>query len=396
MDAAGNVVDEEDIVLSSDQMIVRPSTNVDDTFNQMRGKIIELIANYLRNGSGLRLKRVEKLVITKSRLNELRGSSHISLPKKIKDRKALINMNNKDNQCFKWAVTRALNPVTKSESTNPERITKELKKQANELNWDGIEFPTPCTAKQFQTFEKNNNVSINVFGHEGKDEIFPFYVSETKHEKVVRLFFQKDLEKELKEGETKRRYNTHYCVVKSMSRLTSSQGRIHHGKIWVCNYCLNHFMTEDALNKHKLSCSQHNCVNTIFPEPGKNTLKFKSYLQGVECPIKIYVDFESILEPMCDTKGKTKLYQRHEPSAFCFYLVCRVLGFEMAPVRYIKQGDEDVAKIFYEELEETTQKIYDRFKDDVPMIFDDAAKKLYNAQTVCYACGEPFNEEKGS
>ena len=106
----------------------------------------------------MRLKRVEKLVITKSRLNELRGSSHISLPKKIKDRKALINMKNKDNQCFKWAVMRALNPVTKSESTNPERITKELKKQANELNWDGIEFPTPCTAKQFQTFEKNNNV----------------------------------------------------------------------------------------------------------------------------------------------------------------------------------------------------------------------------------------------
>ena len=45
VDAAGNVVEEEDIVLSSDQMIVRPSTNVDDNFSQMRGKIIELIAN---------------------------------------------------------------------------------------------------------------------------------------------------------------------------------------------------------------------------------------------------------------------------------------------------------------------------------------------------------------
>ena len=62
---------------------------------------------------------------------------------------------------------------------------------------------------------------------------------------------------------------------------------------------------------------------------------------------------------------------------------------------YVKQGNEDVAKVFCEKLEETTQKIYDRFKDDVPLIFDDAARKLYDAHTVCYAYGEPFSEKKG-
>ena len=349
----------------------------------MVSKIIELFSNFLKNGSGWRLKRVVKLIITKSRQNPNRGSFHITLPKKIKDRKALINMENKDNECFKWAVTRALNFVSK----NPQRITKELKKQANDLNCDGIEFPTPCTAKQFKIFEKKNNVSINVFGHE-KDEIFPLYVSESRHERVVRLFFQK-------EGETERGYNTHYCVVKSMSRLTSSQGRNHHARVWVCDFCLNSFSKEDVLNKHKLSCSQHDCVHTIFPEPGKNTLRFKNYERGVECPIKIYADFESILEPMYDTKGNTKLYQRHVPSAFCFYVASRIPGFEMAPVTYVKKGDEDVAKIFCEKLEETTCKIYNRFKDDVPMIFDKAAKKLYDSQTVCYACGEPFSNLKG-
>ena len=42
-------------------------------------------------------------------------------------------MQNKDKQCFKWAVTRALNAMDK----NPQRVTKELRKQSEELNWDG-------------------------------------------------------------------------------------------------------------------------------------------------------------------------------------------------------------------------------------------------------------------
>ena len=179
-----------------------------------------------------------------------------------------------------------------------------------------------------------------------------------------------------------------------MSRLTSSQGRIHHRKIWVCDYCINHFITEDALNKHKLSCSQHDCVHTIFPTPGKNILKFKNFQNQIECPIKIIADFESLLETTDKTHGKTKLFQKHVPSAFCFYVVSRVSGFEMSPVTYVKQGDEDVAEVFTQKLEEATRTIYERFKNNVPMIFDDTAKRLYNAQTECYACGKPFGEKE--
>lgn len=45
---------------------------------------------------------------------------------------------------------RALNP----KDHNAERIDKELRKQADELNWDGIEFP--MTKSHFQIFERNN------------------------------------------------------------------------------------------------------------------------------------------------------------------------------------------------------------------------------------------------
>ena len=379
VDAARGVIEEEETFMSTKQEVVYEATNVVETYDRMVTKIIELFANFLRKGSGWRLKRVVKLIITKSRQNPNSGSSHIPLPKKIANKKALINMENKDDMCFKYAVTRALNPV----SRDAERITKVLKKHSD-LNWDGIEFPTPCTERQFKTFEKNNDVSINVFGHEG-DEIFPLYVSEAKHEKVVWLFFQR----------SKDDTNSHYCVVKSMSRLTSSQGRKHNGKIWVCNHCINHFITEDALNKHKLSCSQHDCVHTTFPKPGENVLKFKNSQNAIECPIKIFADFESFLEPIDKTHGKTKLYQPHVPSAFCLYVVSRVDGFSMDPITYVRSGNENIADIFCKELEETTRKIYDRFKVDAPMIFDEKARKLFQKQTECYACGKPFSDEDG-
>jgi len=47
------------------------------------------------------------------------------------------NENKTDNQCLKWCVARALNPVT----DHPERITTQLKEQAETLNFKYISFP---------------------------------------------------------------------------------------------------------------------------------------------------------------------------------------------------------------------------------------------------------------
>ena len=43
----------------------------------------------------------------------LGGSSYIKLPKFLAAKKAIINLKNADDECFKWAITRALNPVEK-------------------------------------------------------------------------------------------------------------------------------------------------------------------------------------------------------------------------------------------------------------------------------------------
>ena len=99
-------------------------------------------------------KGVLRLEITLSCLNPLRGSSYLLLPKK-----SITNIKNKDNFCFKWAITRALNPVEE----HGERVTAKLYQQARELDWTGISFPTPCPGREFEKFEKNNYISLCVW-----------------------------------------------------------------------------------------------------------------------------------------------------------------------------------------------------------------------------------------
>ena len=53
----------------------------------------------------------------------LGGSSYIPLPAFLAAKKVIINLKNEDDDCFKWAITRALNPV----KNYPERIHRKLR-----------------------------------------------------------------------------------------------------------------------------------------------------------------------------------------------------------------------------------------------------------------------------
>ena len=48
--------------------------------------------------------------------------------------------------------------------------------------------------------------------------------------------------------------NKHYCLVKNLSRLLSSQVSKGNRKRHFCNYCLNHFHSEISLMKHTKKC----------------------------------------------------------------------------------------------------------------------------------------------
>ena len=71
---------------------------------------------------------------------------------------------------FLWSHVRHFNPV----NIHPERITNNDKKLANDLDYDGVEFPV--REKGFSKIERKNNICINVFYYDNK-LTFPIYIS---------------------------------------------------------------------------------------------------------------------------------------------------------------------------------------------------------------------------
>ena len=57
--------------------------------------------------------------------------------------KGLINLKNKDHKCFMWCHVRLINP----QNRNAERINKQDKKIAANLNYSDIAFPLMITKK---------------------------------------------------------------------------------------------------------------------------------------------------------------------------------------------------------------------------------------------------------
>ena len=111
-------------------------TDVSELYESAVDKMLESMANFQRLGSNWLFASIVHLAIHTVKYEPIRGSSYIVFPAKLADKKAIVNLKNEDNECFKWAVTRALNPVGK----NAKRITNELRKQAKLLNWIGLEF----------------------------------------------------------------------------------------------------------------------------------------------------------------------------------------------------------------------------------------------------------------
>ena len=86
-------------------------------------------------------------------------------------KKGLINIKSNDRKCFLWCHVRHINPV----KDHPGRITRVDKEIANNLNYDGIEFPVQ--EKDFKNIELQNNIGVNVFGYENK-LVIPAYISD--------------------------------------------------------------------------------------------------------------------------------------------------------------------------------------------------------------------------
>ena len=89
------------------------STNSNQLFSKIKETVLESLAKFQRQGSNWRFHSVLRLDLHTVKYDPLGGSSYISLPACLAAMQAIINIRNKDDECLKWAITRALNPVEK-------------------------------------------------------------------------------------------------------------------------------------------------------------------------------------------------------------------------------------------------------------------------------------------
>ena len=349
----------------------------------MSNEILENVANFQRRGSGWIFRKVLSMDIHLNKYEPLSGSSYIPLPKVLQSKGAIINvLNKKDNECFKWAVTSALYPAEK----HPERQTKYIE-NSEKFNWDGINFP--ASFKDIDNFEKlNPSVSVNVFGYE--KEVYPLRITKRANDKTINLLLISERE------------NQHYCWIKNMSRLLTSQISKHRTRRFYCLRCLNSFYTAESLEKHDLYCSNHDVVKVELPNEENNTLSFNNYNKSMRVQFVVYADFEAFTQKLDDDKPRdnnssyTAQYEKHSPSGFCYYIKCSFDESYDQKVMYTKRSeDEDVSQIFVERLEYDIRRLYHRYyKFPKKMFLTEEDLDKFDKATKCHICDKPLGKDR--
>ena len=134
---------------NSDTYINIESSDVKEILTEVIHTILEKISIYQKNGSGWYFKEIVHFEIHTADFNPMRGSSYIPLPDWISQKKAIVNIRNKDEKCFLWCVLRYLHPRDK----NDFRL-KDLEKYEKCLNTKGIKYPVKI--QDISKFEKLN------------------------------------------------------------------------------------------------------------------------------------------------------------------------------------------------------------------------------------------------
>ena len=318
------------------------STDVDKLIQICIDAIDAKIEAYQEAGSAWYFKEVDKLEIHTVEYNPTKGSSYIPLPDWISNKKAIVNIKNKDEKCFLWCILRYLHPRDRDE----ERLT-DLKNYENSLNTKGITFPMKL--KDISKFEKLNPglPGINVFSVNESDNFYPLKMVEKDCVNTIDLFLYE------KDGVS------HYSLIKNFTRLIKSQKTKSKEKIFICKKCFTHYTKEELLQKHILYCSNNETVSVKMPQPN-TILHFKNYYKQLPVPFVVYADFECFTKPMhnCSPNPEdsyTYNYQKHEPSGFCLYIKGIVPNITIKPITYTKtNGDDNVAEIFVNKLAEVT------------------------------------------
>ena len=317
-------------------------------------------------GSGWMLESFDHVMLAFSEIPAIVGSSYKPLPTELELRRenGIVNVKNLDDQCFKWSVTRYLNPIARKRDS--EKLTQKLRDQSEKLDWSCISFPTPL--HELDIFENMNKISVMVFGWDEK-EVTYLRQPNTRHERNVQLFY----------------YDGHYSTVKNMSALM--RHKMHDNASFYCPYCTYHNQAAGAVERHKKDCRAEKRTIEVMPKVG-SVVKFENVKDVAFKPFVIYADFECRLEKVNIQKGdKTTQTQIHKSSGYCLHFVSRVDPSESRTIQYTAETDNENVAIHF--IRTVTDLVYDlgqKYAEDRSTVMTEEDQDMFGNVTWCWIC----------
>ena len=333
-------------------------------------KLVSILCNkidiFTRSSSGWIINKLIAFKVKIAKYNPLKGSSYIPVPEKFRNPKfGLINIQNKDEFCFKWSIARHFC----LDEGHLYKVSKRLRDEAEKLNFENISFP--MHVKDIDKFETQNDISVNVYTLDKRLE--PLRITTKKNDIVISLLL---IEKEGKH---------HYVYMRSLSPFINKN---HKERTFPCPYCLHSFYKENLLIAHQKECAIHTPVKLILPD---EKIYFKNYRNVLKHPFVIYADFESTLQKIqtCQpdpSSSYTMNTQKHIPNSFCCYTKCTENKYSKMKT----YTGNDAAKRFIEYIIQETKNIHNLLNVNIPFNLNTTEKQIFNDATECYVCKKPF------
>ena len=230
---------------------------------------------------------------------------------------------------------------------------------------------------KINSFEKLNNISINVYSLDDELNLYPLRISEETFDVCIHLLLIQEKEKR------------HYILMKDLSPFIKHDSK---NKKYVCPRCLSTFNKQEKLDSHLNDCKAKKPTRVTFSD--KEKLEFTNTERQIKHAFVIYADFESTLEKIqtCEANpmsSYTQQVQKHTANSFCVYTKCEQNEYSKLETYVGPNASEE----FFKYLRLETQRIYDLQTKNCPMYLSDKVFATYKKAQRCYICDKPFTEK---
>ncbi|XP_053205601.1 uncharacterized protein LOC128392015 [Panonychus citri] len=333
---------------------------ISQSFNEIR----EICDQFTEKGSGFWIESIQYIELSVGKYQPHKGgcSSH-SLPAKLNSKKCLINLKT-ETDCFMYSILASLHPA----SRNGQRIS------SYRTFIDLYDFSS-CRGivdlKQIDTFERSNNISVNVYSYNMDDKyVIPIRITKHQLQKHVLLFL----------------YGDHYYPITSFQRLLSSKSSYQRK---YCQRCLIGFHDEQKLIAHIVDCDQYEPQRIVMPkrtgEP--SYLMKKNFSKEEKHPFVIYADFECLSIPTGDPQKPF----RHEPCSYGYIVV----DWEKNVLFKNFCHGNNIVGDFLREIRDLQQPLQDYLKANIkPLVMTDEDEDDFKKTDYCVICGQYLDLQK--